>query len=160
PAFHSANLFFDSVDIRQFVIEPLFSSTGHYQTDPQAVANRYCTWNSGLFTGFTDIDRQTELNDDDGSLTGLANTVSVNQDPFFNAPIETPECASDVVQNVPRGTAKTSPYDYVTTVETPGFGYANPGGHWSLDCGTPSCYGVPLYREFRVAGETQSTAIR
>ncbi len=34
PAFHSVNLFFDSVDIRHFVIEPLFSSTGHYQTDP------------------------------------------------------------------------------------------------------------------------------
>jgi hypothetical protein len=160
PAFHSSNLFFDSVDIRHFVIEPLFASTGHYQTDPGAVANRYCTWNTGLFTGFTDIDRQTELNDDDGSLTGLVNTVSVNQDPFFNAPIETPECASDVAQNVPPGTAKTSPYDYVTTVETPGFGYANPGAHWSLDCTNPNCYGVPLYREFSVAGETQSTAIR
>lgn len=65
------------------ILEPLFSSTGHYQTYPQAVANRYCTWNNGLFAGFTDIDRQTELNDDDGSLTGLVNTVSVNRDPFL-----------------------------------------------------------------------------
>lgn len=48
-----------------------------------AVANRYSTWNSPLFSGFTDIDRQTELNDDDGSLSGLVNTVSVNQDPFL-----------------------------------------------------------------------------
>jgi hypothetical protein len=171
PAFHSSNLFFDSVDIRHFVIEPLFSTSGLYKTDSNAVANRYCTWNDALFTGFTDIDRQTELNDDDGSLTGLVNTVSVNQDPFFNAPIETPECASDVPENVPPGTARTSPYDYVTTVEMPGFGYGNPG-HWSLDCSTPACYGVPLYREFTVAGEnlnrrkfrvteeTQNAAIR
>ena len=159
PAFHSSNLFFDSVDIRHFVIEPLFSSAGLYQTDAKAVANRYCTWNSALFSGYTDIDRQTELNDDDGSLTGLVNTVSVNQDPFFNAPVETPECASDVVENVPPGTAHTSPYDYVTTVETPGFGYAQPQ-RWSQDCSNPACYGVPLYREFRVAGETRKAAIR
>jgi hypothetical protein len=114
-----------------------FSSTrvsGLYQTDPQAVANRYCTWNNALFTGYTDIDRQTELNDDYGCLTGLVGTVSVNNEPFFNAPVETPECASDVAENVPPGTARTSPYDYVTTVETPGFGYANPNRHWGQDC--------------------------
>jgi len=53
----------------------------------------------------------------------------------------------------------------------PGFGYGNPG-HWSQDCSNPACYGVPLYREFTVAGEnlnnrkfrvteeTQNAAIR
>ena len=48
----------------------LFRST--YQTDTGAAKRRYCTWNSAMFTGFTDIDRQTELNDDDGSLTGYS----------------------------------------------------------------------------------------
>ena len=90
-----------------------------------------------MFTGFTDVDRQTELNDDDGTLTGLVGpdaqtglvgSVSVNQDPFFNAPLQTPECLSDVnvtpsnsVTNpkLYAGTAVTSPYDYVTTVVFP-----------------------------------------
>lgn len=57
------------------------------------------------------------------------------------------------------GYCQNEPYNYVTTVETPGFGYANPG-HWSVDCSNPNCYGVPLYREFSVAGETQSTEVR
>ncbi len=68
-----------------------------------------------MFNNFTDIDRQTELNDDDGSLTGYVNTISVNLDSFFNAPVETEECASDI-------TANTSPYDYVTSVVYPGCG--------------------------------------
>jgi len=71
PAFHSRDLFFDNVDIRHFVIEPLFSSKGLFVTDGTAVKSRYCTYNSVMFTGFTDIDRQTELNDDDATLTGL-----------------------------------------------------------------------------------------
>ncbi|MCL4246269.1 MAG: hypothetical protein KJ002_14245, partial [Candidatus Dadabacteria bacterium] len=37
----------------------------------------------------------------------------MNEDAFFNAPTETIECRSE-------GTAKTSPYDYVTTVVYPG----------------------------------------
>ena len=65
-----------------------------------------------MFEGFTGIDRQTELDDDDGSLTGLVKTISVNEDSFFDAPVETIECASDE-------TVKTSPYDYVTTVVYP-----------------------------------------
>ena len=106
------------VDIRHFVIEPLFLP-GTFQTNDPAgrrdgvPKNRYCTWNPTMFDNFTDIDRQTELNDDDGSLTGYVNTISVNEDHFFNAPIETFECDSDL-------TAKTSPYDYVTTVVYPG----------------------------------------
>ena len=103
------------MDIRHYVIEPLFKP-GTFQTNLRH-ANHYCTTNSAMFDNFTDVDRQTELNDDDGSLTGLVDTISVNLDPFFSAPVETVECESgpfvdDTVTPVlPPGTAKTSPYD-------------------------------------------------
>ncbi len=158
PAFHSNNLFFDSVDIRHFVIEPLFLP-GTFKTDPAAAAKRYCTWNSAMFDNFTDIDRQTELNDDDGSLTGLAATISVNQDPFFAAPVETPECGSDIPGEVPPGTAKTSPYDYVSTVEYPGCG-TQCGANWSVACSDPTCYGIPIYNEFHNPGATGFSSVR
>ena len=134
PAFHSNNLFFQNVGIRHFVIEPLFN-LGMFTTDPDAVKNRYCTWTTTMFNNYTDVDRQTVLNDDDGSLTGLLadlgsgqtrETISVNEDQdttplrFFNAPQERIECASDthgqgVPATGPPGTANTSPYEYVTT---------------------------------------------
>ena len=90
PAFHSTNLYFGvgTVDIRHFVIEPIFEP-GTYTTKvegPDGVKAKYCNWNKGMFTGYTDVDRQTELSDDDGSLTGYQKTVSVNNDSFFNAP--------------------------------------------------------------------------
>jgi cell migration-inducing and hyaluronan-binding protein len=166
PAFHANNLFFGNADltkpiIRHFVIDPLFKAfdgstsgskedfgqAGSYITDGTAVSNVYClppaVNQNTYFTGFTSIDRQTELNDDDGTLTGLSNdvqptlmppnplkqTISVNEDAFFTAPVETPECASNIGSNVAPGnacnppsknaptvTAKTSPYDYVSTV--------------------------------------------
>src|SRR5262249_55137892 len=89
-----------------------------------------------FFNNFTDIDRQTELNDDDGSLTGLTNdanpptgTISVNPTEFFKAPVETAECLSNVgvipdkacpaAKTPTPATATTSPYDYVTTVIYP-----------------------------------------
>ena len=73
------------------------------------------------------------LNDDDGSLTGLiANpdgpkgaereTISVNFDSYFDAPIEAVECDSDIANppaGFPAGTAKTSPYEYLTTAVYP-----------------------------------------
>ena len=40
PAFHSRNLFFNNVDIRHFVIEPLFKSTGLFLTDPVALQSQ------------------------------------------------------------------------------------------------------------------------
>ena len=171
PAFHSRNLFFDNVDIRHYVIEPLFNP-GTFQTNTAAIANHYCTTNSAMFDNFTDVDRQTELNDDDGSLTGLVDTISVNLDPFFSAPVETVECESgpfidDTVTPVlPPGTAKTSPYDYVTTAiypkcmaSMPGTDQCNkliknsdppmvdPKTIWNTGCSTETCYGVPLYRQ-------------
>jgi hypothetical protein len=195
PAFHANNLFFGNADptkpiIRHFVIDPLFKAFdgstspqdfgqgGSYITDGTAVSNAYClpegVSQNTYFTGFTSIDRQTELNDDDGTLTGLSNnftpspgqgplkqTISVNEDAFFTAPVETPECASNIGNNVapvnacnppskaaPTVTAKTSPYDYVSTViyhlapKQP-----NPD-RWDPDCTNPTCYGVPLYRQF------------
>lgn len=168
PAFHSRNLFFNNVDIRHFVIEPLFKSTGRFVTDPGQAKLRYCTWNDGMFTGFTDVDRQTELNDDDGSLTGLIGTISVNEDAFFKAPVETPECLSDVGVTPERaidpvnypGTAKTSPYDYVTTVVFPACaadGKDCDGSIWNRDCTNPNCSGVPLYRQNLTAAENVMT---
>ena len=179
PAFHSKNLFFNNVDIRHFVIEPLFN-TGTYDTNGTMAEVRY--FNSaggfsgptGMFNGFTDIDRQTELSDDDGSLTGLLGapipqtqlhrpSISVNKDVFFTAPVQTVECKSDIADNMPSpwgscslaeplcGTANTSPYDYVTTVVYPAatdttVTTCDPIPNWSVDCTGPFCFGVPLYR--------------
>jgi hypothetical protein len=158
PAFHSSNIFFQDVDIRHYLIEPRFAAGGLYQTDPVETAKHYCTWNPALFTNFTDVDRQTELSDDDGSLTGLVKTVSVNQDPFFQGPVATPQCASDVPANVPPGTATTSPYDYVSTAIIPDCGYNCVD--WSQDCSGPACYGVPLYRQYILPSETKAPSIR
>ena len=153
PAFHSSGLFFNNVDIRHFVIEPLFQ-TDSFKTDNTKTAIRYCGSTDGIFDNYTDIDRQTELSDDDGSLTGLLGpqitqdpktffpSISVNKDAFFNVPLETAECQSDIPDLMLQGmscpykddrdgekplpelcaTANTSPYDYVTTVAFPGSG--------------------------------------
>ena len=150
PAFHSSNLFFDNVDIRHFVIEPLFIPGTHKTTDDlEELKTLYTTWNPTMFEGFTGIDRQTELDDDDGSLTGLVKTISVNEDSFFDAPVETFECASDK-------TVKTSPYAYVTTVvypdcakkDSPNSCLADPEQPWDSDCANQKCYGVPLFRQY------------
>jgi len=190
PSFHSANLYFGNVGIRHFVIQPLFKAFagstaalgdfgqgGSYITDPDAVKSTYClTPNFGegstaqYFNSFTGIDRQTELSDDDGTLTGLSNdvqqaltplnplkqTISINEDAFFTAPVETPECASNLGANnlpgnacnppskaAPSVTAKTSPYDYVATIV-----HHVADDNWSSTCSNPTCYGVPLYRQF------------
>ena len=76
PAFHSLNLWFRNVDIRHFVVEPLFEETkigdsNPFQQDQKAVSDRYCTYANNMFSQFNHIDRQTVLNDDDGTLTGL-----------------------------------------------------------------------------------------
>lgn len=166
PNFRSENLFFDNVDIRHYVIVPQFNADT-YQTNIGEVQKRYCFNQSmalNFFDNFTAIDRQTELTDDDGSLTGYVKTTSVNQDAFFSAPIEGPECQSDAsVPSTEGGTAKTSPYDYVTTAIYPDDAKNRPdppptlpptckGGpysidpNWASDCSNPNCYGVPLYR--------------
>ncbi|HEY1258381.1 MAG TPA: hypothetical protein VGF34_03970 [Stellaceae bacterium] len=192
PAFHAENLYFGNVDIRHFVIDPLFEpfkgatpetgafgQAGSYLTDAAAVGSVYCVAPQvnpkTYFNDFTSIDRQTELNDDDGALTGLSNniqatldppnplkqTISVNEDDYFTAPVETPECASNIGKNnepanackspskkAPTVTAKTSPYDYVSTV----IFHTTFGDKWDADCTNPKCYGVPLYRQF-LAGD-------
>ncbi len=159
PAFHSTNLAFHDVDIRHFVIQPLWLPNSFHQDD-EATRNTYCTWEPGQFTNFTDVDRQTELSDDNGSLTGLTSntegtpepSISVTRDPFFNAPLVTPECASSVPELA--ATVDTSPYQYVTTAIFSPCGA--PGGScntseprtWGADCGSQNCYGVPLYRQY------------
>jgi len=188
PAFHSDNLFFNNVDIRHFVIEPLFNP-GTFTTKVSAVKTRYCTWTTTMFDNFTDVDRQTVLNDDDGALTGLLGdlgsgvtreTISVNEDDFFNAPTVTTECASDmhdkgVPATGPPGTANTSPYEYVTTATIAqcginqagcrqnGFGgdcsqgnssqYCAWGNQCTAGSGPTACYGVPLYRQYLTQDE-------
>jgi len=132
PAFHSKNLFFDEVQIRHFVIEPLFMALGDdgYHTDLTKAQLRYCGKigddSGNIFTGFTDIDRQTELSDDDGSLTGLLGpshtvgegdppsyspSISVNKDAFFSVPLETAECSSDIIEVMPKPLGQDCPYN-------------------------------------------------
>jgi len=156
PAFNSRNLSFTNVDIRHFVVQPLWQPQSFIQDDT-AVKNTYCTWEPGMFNSFTDVDRQTELTDLDGSLTGLLSqttqsghkepSISITNDPFFVAPVETPECASNVPQ-LP-GTVVTSPYEYNTTVVYPvcSAGATGCGTKWGRDCTRQACYGVPLYRQ-------------
>lgn len=149
PAFRSRNLFFDDVDIRHFVIEPSFLP-GTFQTDPEAIVDRYCTRSPGMFTGFTDVDRQTVLNDDDGSLTGLVGTTTVNEDSFFAAPVETIQCRSDK-------TSRTTPYDYVSTVVYPQCAAEGTcTATWNRECTNPSCYGVPVYRQYLTKAEQKA----
>jgi hypothetical protein len=189
PAFHSNKLFFNNVDIRHFVIEPLFQPNT-FTTDLNKAQARYCIYQSDMFSNFTDIDRQTELSDDDGSLTGLLGPVdlksktydpaiSINKDRFFNVPVETAQCASDIPKLMQQGancpyakqgypdlcaTANTSPYEYVTTVVFPDCGVTGTcdltGGNWGIDCEDQSCYGVPLYREDTNPGEQGASQIR
>ncbi len=166
PAFHSDNLFFDNVDIRHYVISPLFQP-GTFITDPNKIKDHYCQQSTAMFNNWTDVDRQTELDDDDGSLTGFATTVSVNLDPFFGAPVEGVECASGpymepLTSPLPPGTVKTSPYNYVTTAIYPKCFARKPGDDvcnippppepphepWSVECSNQNCYGVPLYRQY------------
>ncbi|MBY0274123.1 hypothetical protein K2Z84_02185 [Candidatus Binatia bacterium] len=183
PAFHSRNLFFGdgarSVDIRHFVTEPLFDGAT-FDTDVEEVKKQYCYRGTdqpkpGMFQGFTDIDRETVLNDDDGTLTGLTSkgawveTISVNKEPFFDAPVETPECASDLPLNATSdakcapATAKTSPYEYVTTAIYPECALSVADSDaplrkcdpyvWGSNCTTSdpsqvnSCVGVNMYRQ-------------
>jgi hypothetical protein len=155
PTFHSRNLFFDNVDIRHYVIVPQFAGNT-YKTDVGQVAKRYCApLRPGLFNNYSANDRQTILTDDDGSLTGYANTISINTDDFFRAPVEGIECQSDGA--VPEGgTARTSPYQMVTTVVYPDDAQHNAPGcgpNWDSECSNPGCFGVPLHRLYQTWSE-------
>jgi hypothetical protein len=183
PSFDSRNLYFDtSVEIRHFVIDPLWGKNS-FLPEMGAIQNTYCTWQPGDFSQFSDIDRQTELTDLDGSLTGLLSgtasgnepTISVNNDPisdptsavydptvssnFFNAPVITAECATNVPASpnvpMPTATVNTSPYEYVTTAVFPDCGGV--GGSctstWGTSCTNQACYGVPLYRQYLTGPE-------
>ena len=168
PAFHTNNLFFDNVELRHYVIDPLFQENT-YLTDFPEVKKQYCNGGETIFDNWTSIDRQTELNDDDGSLTGLSNslgggtlkqTISINEDQFFNAPLETAECGSSTGVNTrpenackapdttkPPSTAKTSPYDHVATVVYHKSADVKTDP-WDKDCAGPKCYGIPLFRQY------------
>ena len=152
PAFYSRNIYFDDVDLRHFIIIPLFNA-GTHNVNEQKVRDEYCTYNpedpKGIFSAsWTDIDRQTELNDEDGTLSGLADTISVNNDEFFSVPMQPEECLSEK-------TCFQVPYDYVTAVVLPEAATNNrkAGDSWGDDCKTQSCYGVPIYRQLLKDGE-------
>jgi hypothetical protein len=171
PTFHSKNLCLNT-DIFHYVIVPQFEKN-KYTTDKGQVAARYCPPPPGfsfdrMFDGFSAIDRQTELSDDDGSLTGYAKTTSVNEDPFFAAPVDGIECQSEGA-TPEGGTARTSPYDYVTSVVYPDDAqFAEPldpepgrtcgrgktlDPNWDSECSNQSCFGVPLYRVYQTGSE-------
>jgi hypothetical protein len=168
PTFHSRNLFFDNLDIRHYVIVPQFKPN-EYLTDKDQAAKRYCAQNQNdaMFNGFSANDRQTFLTDDDGSLTGYALTSSVNEDKFFRAPIEGIECQSEGA-TPEGGTARTSPYDYVTIAvypddaqfappppkeQPPNCSKMGPDPNWDSDCTNETCFGVPLYRLYQTKTE-------
>jgi hypothetical protein len=162
PAFHSRNIAFQNVDIRHFVVQPLWMPQS-FTPDLSAIQKTYCAYETADFTQFTDVDRQTELSDDDGAITGLVSgtppnnepSISITKDPFYNAPLVTPECASAPPKPSPGAepTVDTSAYQYVTTAIFPTC--ASPtaiiGGcraQWGISCSNQQCYGVPLYRQF------------
>jgi cell migration-inducing and hyaluronan-binding protein len=176
PAFHSANMLFRNVDIRHYVIEPL-TFPGTYRTDTAEVKKQYAGTggNTTVFLNWSDVDRQTELSDDDGSLTGLKSSItegfkgsiSVNEDPFFAQPVQTAECrsapgvdASNACAKDPAPleppTARTSPYDHVTTVLYP----ADRDASWGADCTNQLCFGVPIYRQYLTGVKSENKADR
>jgi hypothetical protein len=65
-------------------------------------------------------------------------------------------------------TARTSPYEYVTTVVYPGCAanvdfptaQSQCGQYWAQACTTPACYGVPLYRQYMTTQEKQNGALK
>jgi hypothetical protein len=164
PAFHSQDITFQNVDIRHFVVQPLWQPGG-FTPDLNAVQKTYCSWQPADFTQFTDVDRQTELSDDDGSITGLVSgtppanepSISVTKDVFYNAPLVTDECASEVPGG--KATVDTSPYQYVTTAIYPQCSGA--GGsctaQWAVPCTNQNCYGVPLYRQYVMNSDSVPT---
>ena len=131
---------------------------------------------------FNNIDRQTVLNDDDGTLTGLVGSqagvnrasISINEDAFFDAPVTTPECLSDidVTPTAPADqpfTATTSPYEWLTTAIIADCAIVQRVGDtqcfdpkrdmymkWSIPCTTSNCRGVPLFREYLTDSENTS----
>jgi hypothetical protein len=233
PAFHSVNLFYSGVDIRHFVTDPVFTNTGPFDftTSTSAANQAYCYFNNRQFQGFTDIDRETVLNDDDGTLTGLTSpvgpplapnlqfpgltdidretvlndddrtltgltstvgpaptpnppvypSISVNKEDFFDAPTQAWECSSDYPANSMNdarclpATAKTSPYEYVTTAIYPECavnaapppksgapGFCPNDNNWGSVCTSSppdyGCPGVQLYRQLLLPGEQTGLA--
>jgi len=166
PAFHSSNLAFHDVDLRHFVLIPLFK-LGEQTTDDVEVAKQYCTSSPIIFNSFTDVDRQTELNDDDGSLSGIKGSgdngsISLNKDTFYHVPKMTYECASEqsclqapydhVTANIfPKCLSKNPDSDCPPCSTTPGDGKQC---QWDLSCGEPGCTGIPLYRQYLNFDET------
>lgn len=157
PAFHMKNLHFSNVDIRHFVQVPPFTP-GTMNTDPWRLSTEYCSYQPATFNDLTDIDRQTEINDDDGSLSGISyssavnlpenwrftGSISLNNDTFFHTPAKMFECLS-------QKTCFQTPYDHLNLAIIPD--KATPDGGtkgWDSVCEKKECGGVLLYRQYRL----------
>jgi hypothetical protein len=145
PTFHSSNLFFGNVKIRHYVVDALLKENTYY-TNLSRETSDYCKVAANVsygdyFIGFTDIDREVELSDDDGTLNGLTTdakteTISLNPIEFFDGPLQTAQCLSNLGVTASKAcpadgkdgplpatdtpaSANVTPYDYVTTVVFP-----------------------------------------
>ena len=163
PAFHSANLFFartirEAVDIRHFVVSPLFNE-GHAHHRYRSRRRRIVLHleHRTLFNGFAGNDRQTVLNDDDGTLTGYKKTArSINLDDFFNAPVEAiavPVRRYVADQSVrvrddgrlPQVRHRRDLREGAEPSPPTGTGIRTRTiGDWNRSCTSEHCYGVPL----------------
>ena len=145
------------MDLRHFVLIPLFKE-GETTTEDTRVADQYCTFAThDFFQDFTDVDRQTELNDDDGSLSGIKGigdngSISLNNDTFYHVPKMTYECASEQ-------SCLQAPYDHVTANIFPkclskgGDTDGNTGAHGTFLRRCRVARGIPLYRQYLNANE-------
>ena len=86
----------------------------------------------------------------------MRETISVNEDDYFDTPTEVPQCRSNVGvrpssacdgPRKTRPTAKTSPEEYVTTVIYPDPPLPEQPNPWDSECTNQKCFGVPLYRQ-------------
>ena len=179
PAFHSRNLYFNNVDIRHYVIEPQFMP-GTFITKDSAVRPRYCVADPGVFNNFTDIDRQTELNDDDGTLTGLIGLSPLtkinfsthlpkisNVDPI-SRPISPAPPRPVPMTMLPRWSIRIAGLSrglYEScgpdgSANTNPLGCAANGSVWNYNGANNQTYGPLLYRQLLNPGETAAPFIK
>jgi hypothetical protein len=80
PAFHSEGLAFHNVTVRHWIFNPPPGPWFHNSTYTSYDAN-YVRFGANQFgESMSDLDRQTIVNDQDGSLTGIRDSVAINRD--------------------------------------------------------------------------------
>jgi len=158
PAFHMKNLHFSKVDIRHFVLVPPFVP-GTMQTDMTRLSTEYCGYSPGLYESFTDIDRQTQINDDDGSLSGVfynpnnttvqsnlrfTGSISLNNDTFYHTP-------NRMFESLSQQSCLQTPYDHLNLAIIPANTTPDDAlPNWAKECQDKSCTGALIYRQYRL----------